>query len=196
MITRYRDIEKYLANMWTYLLAPVALDLGFSEDENERVIVERLNGTPLPKASSIITFRIDEYNTWRAQRYGHGTITYDRYGNEVIGELRTFKCIVTIMSKGLGDAFDTARFLIANLQNGRYNDYVNNKGRLLGIEQISTLRNLSDIENATWTERVEFDVQLNFRDTILVNNQTLFVKKPDTPGELPQSVDIDTKLTK
>jgi len=196
MMIRYRDIEKYLANMWTYLLAPNALEYGFSENENERVIVERQNGTPLPNASSIVTFRIDEYDNWRAQRYGAGTMGYDRYGNEKITELRTFKCVVTIMSKRIGDAFDTARFLIANLQNTRYNDYVNDKGRLLGIERISGLKNLSDIENATWTERITFDVQLNFKDTILVNNQTLFVKKPDTPGEVPVSVEVTTKMKK
>lgn len=195
-MTRYKDIEKYLANMWTYLLGPQAIDFGFSEQENERVQAERQNGAPLPKTSTILTFRIDDYNNWRAQRYGRGTISYDRYGAEVISELRTFRCIVNIMSKNLGDAFDAARFVIANLQNNRYNEFVTKNGRLLGIEQIYTMKNLSDLENGTWTERVSFEVQMNFIDTMLVNDPTLFVKKPETPGDLPQSVDISTELKK
>lgn len=195
-MTRYKDIEKYLANMWTYLLGPQAIDFGFSEQENERVQAERQNGAPLPKTSTILTFRIDDYNNWRAQRYGRGTIGYDRYGAEVISELRTFRCIVNIMSKNLGDAFDSARFVIANLQNNRYNEFVTKNGRLLGIEQIYTMKNLSDLENGTWTERVSFEVQMNFIDTMLVNDPTLFVKKPETPGDLPQSVDISTELKK
>lgn len=195
-MTRYKDIEKYLANMWTYLLGPQAIDFGFSEQENERVQAERQNGAPLPKTSTILTFRIDDYNNWRAQRYGRGTISYDRYGAEVISELRTFRCIVNIMSKNLGDAFDAARFVIANLQNNRYNEFVTKNGRLLGIEQIYTMKNLSDLENGTWTERVSFEVQMNFIDTMLVKDPTLFVKKPETPGDLPQSVDISTELKK
>lgn len=195
-MTRYKDIEKYLANMWTYMLGPQAIDFGFSEQENERVQAERQNGAPLPKTSTILTFRIDDYNNWRSQRYGRGTIGYDRYGAEIISELRTFRCVVNIMSKNLGDAFDAARFVIANLQNNRYNEFVTKNGRLLGIEQIYTMKNLSDLENGTWTERVSFEVQMNFIDTMLVNDPTLFVKKPDTPGDLPQSVDISTGLIK
>jgi len=195
-LTRYKDIERYLARMWTYLLGPQAIDFGFAEAENERVIAERQNGSPLPHASTVLTFRIDDYNNWRAQRYGRGTVGYDRYGGEIISELRTFRCVVNIMSKELGDAFDAARFVIANLQNNRYNEFVTKNGRLLGIEQITTMKNLSDLENGTWTERVSFEVQMNFIDTMLVNDPTLFVKKPETPGDLPQSVDISTELIK
>lgn len=195
-MARYKDIERYLARMWTALLGPQAVDFGYSENENERVITERQNGAPLPAASTVLTFRIDDYNNWRAQRYGRGTIGYDKYGAEIISELRTFRCIVNIMSKERGDAFDSARFVIANLQNNRYNDFVNDNGRLLGIEQIYSMKNLSDIENGAWTERVSFEVQMNFIDTMLVNDPTLFVKKPETPGDLPQSVDINTELKK
>ena len=195
-MVRYAELERYIARMWLALLGPQAEQFGFSVNENERIIAERQNGAPLPDSNTVMTFRVDEYNNWRSQRYGRGTITYDRYGGEIIGELRTFKCVVNIMSKKLGDAFDTARFVIANLQNNRYNDFVQKNGRLLGIEQIGKMVNLSDLENGTWTERVNFAVQMNFRETILVNDPTLFVKKPDTPGELPESVDITTNLTK
>ena len=195
-MVRYAELERYIARMWLALLGPQAEEFGFSVNENERIIAERQNGAPLPDSNTVMTFRVDEYNNWRSQRYGRGTITYDRYGGEIIGEMRTFKCVVNIMSKKLGDAFDTARFVIANLQNNRYNDFVQKNGRLLGIEQIGKMVNLSDLENGTWTERVNFEVQMNFRETILVNDPTLFVKKPDTPGELPESVDITTNLTK
>ena len=193
---KYADSEKYLANMWVALLGPQAVDFGFSEMENERAQVERQNGAPLPEAKTILTFRIDNYDNWRSRRYGTATVGYDQYGAEYISELRTFSCIVNIMSKGLGDAFDSARFVIANLQNNRYNDFVTNNGRLLGIEQIYPMKNLSDLENGTWTERVSFEVQMNFIDTYLVNDPTMFVKKPDTPGELPKSVGISTELIK
>lgn len=195
-MVRYAELERYLARMWLSLLGPQAEEFGFSVAENERVIAERQNGAPLPDSNTVMTFRVDNYDNWRAQRYGRGTIGYDRYGGEIIGELRTFKCVVNIMSKTLGDAFDSARFIIANLQNNRYNEFVQKNGRLLGVEQIGKMVNLSDLENGTWTERVNFEVQMNFRETILVNDPTLFVKKPDTPGELPESVDITTNLTK
>lgn len=190
---RYRDLEKYLTKTWVAMLGNNAPEFGFSEVENERVIVERQNGAPLPNANTVLTFRVDNYDNWRAQRYGRGTIGYDRYGNEIICEQRTFKCVVNIMSKNLGDAFDAARFVIANLQNNRYNKFVNENGRAVGIEQISKLKNLSDIENGTWTERVNFEVQMNFLETIVVNDPTLFVKKPNTLGELPESVEIHTE---
>lgn len=193
---KYKDIEKYLANMWVSLLGAQAEEFGFSENENERAQVERQNGAPLPDARTILTFRLDDYENWRSRRYGRATVGYDQYGGEYISELRTFRCVVNIMSKGLGDAFDATRFIIANLQNNRYNDFVTKNGRLLGIEQIYPMKNLSDLENGTWTERVSFEVQMNFIDTYLVNDPTMFVKKPDTPGDLPNSVEIDTNLIK
>lgn len=195
-MVRYVDLERYLARMWLALLGPQAEEFGYSISENERVIIERQNGAPLPDASTVMTFRIDNYDYWRAQRYGRATVGYDEYGGEIISELRTFKCVVNIMSKNLGDAFDSARFVIANLQNNRYNEFVINNGRLLGIEQIGRLKNLSDLENGTWTERVNFEVQMNFIETILVNDPTLFVKKPESVGDLPESVDITTNITK
>lgn len=193
---RYVELEKYLANMWTALLGNNAVEFGFSESPNERVLLERQNGAPLPAVDTIMTFRVDNYDNWRAQRYGRGTVGYDRYGNEIICELRTFKCSCEIMSKTIGNAFDASRFVIANLQNNRYNDFVTEKGRVVGIEQIGKVVNLSALENGTWTERIHFEVQMNFLETILVNDPTLFVKKPETRGELPNSVEISTQLTK
>lgn len=195
-MTNYTDIEKYITNLFVHLLGEQALNLGFAELENERVIVERQNGAPLPDAATILTFRLDDYDTWRAQRYGRATVTYDKNGREVISELRTFKCIVNIMSKKLGCSFDSARFLLANLQNNRYNNFVNNNGRMLGIEQISHIRNLSDLENGTWTERVNFEITMNFRETLVIDDNTIFVKTPTDLSDLPSSVEFETNVKK
>lgn len=195
-MTNYADIEKYITNMFVYLLGEQALNLGFSELENERVIVERQNGSPLPDASTVLTFRLDDYDTWRAQRYGRATFSYDKNGQEVISELRTFKCVVNIMSKKLGCSFDSARFLLANLQNNRYNNFVNNNGRMLGIEQIGKMKNLSDLENGTWTERVNVEIQMNFIETMVIDDNTIFVKTPTDLSDLPSSVEFETNIKK
>lgn len=193
-MTNYRDIEKYISRMFVALLGEQAISFGYSNEESERVIVERQNGSPLPEAATVLTFRLDNYDTWRAQRYGHGTVAYDDEGREIVSELRTFKCVVNIMSKKLGCSFDSARFLLANLQNNRYNNFVNNNGRMLGIEQISEIKNLSDLENGTWTERVNFEVQMNFIETIVINDNTMFVKTPTDLSDLPSSVDFETDV--
>jgi hypothetical protein len=98
------------------------------------------------------------------------------------------------MSKKLGDAFDSARFILANLQNNRYNEFVSNNGRMLGIEQISGLKNLSDLENGTWTERVNFEIQMNFIETIVLNDNVAFVRKPEDLSDLPNSVEFETEM--
>lgn len=195
-MTNYTDIEKYITNMFVTLLGEQALSYGYSQLENERVIVERQNGSPLPDASTVLTFRLDEYDTWRAQRYGRATVSYDKNGREVISELRTFKCVVNIMSKKLGCSFDSARFLLANLQNNRYNNFVNNNGRMLGIEQIGKMRNLSDLENGTWTERVNVEIQMNFIETMVIDDNTIFVKTPTDLSDLPSSVEFETNIKK
>lgn len=193
---KYRDLEKYICDMYLSLLGKDAQDFGFSEDDTNRVIIERQNGAPMPDATTVLTFRVDSYDNWGSQRYGRSENFIDKFGAEHILELRTFRCCVNVFSKNLGDAFDAARFIIANLQNGRYNTFVEQKGRLLGIENISTLRNLSGLENGTWTERVYFEVKMNFREEIVVNNHTLFVKTPETLGDLAQSVEVKTNITK
>lgn len=195
-MTNYKDIEKYLSKMFVALLGAQAADFNYSEDDSERALVERQNGAALPNTATILTFRIDDYDNWRAQRYGHGTVRYNAQGHEVISELRTFKCVVNIMSKKLGDAFDSARFILANLQNNRYNEFVSNNGRLLGIEQISMIKNLSDLENGTWTERVGFEIQMNFIETLVINDNVAFIRKPTDLEDLPNSVDFETELKK
>ena len=195
-MTNYTDIEKYITNMFVSLLGDQALTFGISGSANERVSVERQKGAPLPDTTTILTFRLDEYDTWRAQRYGHATISYDDKGREVISELRTFKCVVNIMSKKLGCSFDSARFLLANLQNNRYNNFVNNNGRMLGIEQIGKMKNLSDLENGTWTERVNVEIQMNFIETMVIDDNTMFVKTPTDLSDLPSSVEFETNIKK
>ena len=46
--------------MFVSLLGEQALAMGFSNNENERVLAERQNGAPLPDASTLLTFRIDD----------------------------------------------------------------------------------------------------------------------------------------
>lgn len=196
---RYVEVEKYIVNMFVSLLGRDGLDFGFKDDTTNWVIIERQNGTPMPDVNTVITMRLDDYNNWtgnsnRGQRYGRSSVGFDKYGNEVITELRTFKCVVNVMSKGIGDSFDTARFLIANLQNNRYNNYIGQKGRLLGIENISSMKNLSSLENGTWTERVCFEIKMNFREEITLKDHTLFVKVPETLSELTQSVNITNNV--
>lgn len=192
----YKDLEKYISNMFVSLLGSQATLFGFADDANIWCLAERQNSSPLPDTSTVLYFRVDNYENWRAQRYGRATIGYDAQGNEFIAEMRTFRCIVTIMSKNLGDAFDSSRFLIANLQNNRYNTYVSENGRLLGIEQIYKMKNLSDLENGTWTERIQFEIQMNFREEIEVKDTQMFVKVPETPADLVESVEMRINLEK
>lgn len=193
---RYKDIEKYLCNLFAYLIEPVAEEYNFSTNSTERVIVERQNIAPMPDVQTIITLRLDNYNNWRAQRYGSNHVGYKENGDEIISELRTFDVYVNIMSKNLGDAFDSMRFIIANLQNNRYNDFVAQNGRMIGIENISTVKNLSDLENGSWTERTHVELRMNMIDTTVIKSQTVFVRTPTDLADVPNSVEITAETKK
>lgn len=193
---RYKDLEKYLSDLIAFLVAPEAEAFNFSQNETERVIVERQNVYPMPDVKTIATLRVDNYDAWRSHRYGRATVYYDDKGAEHISELRTCRVYLNVLSKGLGDAFDATRFIIANLQNNRYNDFIRQKGRLLGIENISSMKNLSDLENGSWTERIHVEFDVTFKDDIVVKEPVIFVKKPETVGDLPESVDITTEMKK
>lgn len=193
----YKYLSEYISDMFVALLGKDGLDFGFSGDQNEWAIAERQAGAAMPEATTVLFYRIDDYNNWSDRQYGSNSFsTTDAYGNGVIDELRTFKCKINVLSKQQGSAFDAVRFIIANLRNDRYNTFVRQKGRLLGIETVSKVRNLSSLENGTWTERVYFEIQFNFREQIVVNNHTLFVKVPETLGDLAQSVDVKINVTK
>lgn len=192
----YVELEKYLCNMFNALIGRNYASFEFSEDPSHRVLVERQNSASMPEAKTIVTLRIDNLNNWRSQRYGQGTVYFDENGDEHIYELRTFDVYVNVMSKGLGNAFDAARFIIANLQNNRYNEFVQQSGRLLGLERISTLRNLSDLENGTWTERVHFECKMNYKEEIIVSDTTDFVHRPTDLDDVVNSVDVTTEFKK
>ena len=195
-MVKYKELESYLVDLFTFLIEPFAEEYNFSSNPTERVIVERQNIAPMPDVKTIITLRIDNYNNWRVQRYGSNHISYDALGNEIISELRTFDVYVNVMSKGLGDAFDATRFIIANLQNNRYNDFVAQKGRLLGIENVSSVKNLSDLENGVWTERIHTEIRMNYKDETIIPTGTIFVKTPDSLSDLSKSVNITTETKK
>ena len=182
--------------MFVAMLGDEALDFGFSTLDNERALAERQNSSPLPEATTVLTFRIDDYNNWRSQRYGRSAVMFREDGAEVISELRTFTCIVNIMSKKLGCAFDATRFILANLQNNRYNNFVNENGRLLGIEQIGKIKNISDLENGSWTERINVEITMTHKEWLVIKDNTLFVKTPDNLADLADSVDIKINTKK
>lgn len=192
----YRTLTEYISDMFVALLGSDGPNFGFSQDTNEWAIAERQAGAAMPEATTIILYRIDDYNDWSDRQYGSSAHKIDQYGNEIIYELRTFRCRVNVLSKQLGSAFDATRFVIANLRNNRYNTFVRQKGRLLGIESVSKVKNLSNLENGTWTERVCFDIQFTFREEVTVNSHTLFVKVPETLGDLAQSVDVNVNVKK
>ena len=192
----YVTLEKYICNMINALIGSNYALFNFSNEPSHRVLAERQKISVMPDAKTIVTIRIDNYNNWRAQRYGRGTVYYDADGTEHIYELRTFDVYVNVMSKGLGDAFDAARFIIANLQNNRYNDFVRQSGRLLGIERMTTLKNLSNLDNGVWTERAHFELRMNFKEEIIVQDAVEFVTRPDTLDDLPDSVELTTELKK
>lgn len=195
-MVNYKTLTEYLSDMFVALLGADGPNFGFSQDSNEWAIAERQAGAAMPEATTVIVYRIDDYNNWTDRQYAASSHKVDEYGNETIYELRTFKCRVNVLSKQLGGAFDATRFIIANLRNNRYNTFVKQKGRLLGIESVSKVKNLSSLENGTWTERVCFDIQFDFREEITVNSHTLFVKVPETLGDLAQSVEVNVNVTK
>lgn len=192
---RYKTLEKYLANMFVSLVGNNWEELGFDEDETRRCLVERQNKLAMPGANTIIQFRLDNFSNWRGNRYRKSSYTDDS-GNETILELRTARCVVTVLSKNLGDAFDTYRLLVANIQNQRYNDYVNSNGRRIGIESISQEKNLSQLENGTWTERIQFEIQINYRDVITNSDIEMYTHTPEDLPDCDNSVRFTVRTTK
>lgn len=188
---KYKDIQNYIFDIFDTVFGEQAVDFGFSADKNKRYIFERQNISPLPSETTVLTYRIDNFDNWRAQRYGRSS-RYNEDGYEEIIELKTFRLRVNILSKELGSAFDAMRFFIANLQNERYN---NMERRLLGIENISKMLNLTALENSTWSERIQVDVQMNFIDVITNDDLGSFTRIPVDVEDVTNSVktNIDIK---
>lgn len=192
---RYKDIERYLANMFVYMIGNHWDELGFSSDETKRCLVERQNKLAMPESNTLIQFRLDNFDNWRTNRYRSSSYV-SSFGEEEILELRTARCVITVLSKNLGDAFDASRLLVANLQNQRYNDFVSSNGRRLGIESISKAKNLSMLENGAWTERIQIEVQFNWRDVISNNDKEMFVHTPEDISDVDNSVQFTVQTTR
>lgn len=171
------------------MLGSESVLFGFSEDVTRRAIEERQANTFMPGESTVLYYRIDNYEGWRAQRTRSDNYI-DRDGKEHIHEMRTFKIVLNFLSKEIGSAFDASRFLVANMQNNRYNEYINKVGAVYSIEQIGKMKNLSVLENGVWTERVQVILQANMKETIVVDNSTGFVTVPESISDLKDSVDF------
>lgn len=192
MIT-FLDLEKQMIILFNGLFKNNATMFGFPLDSTKRYLSERNNNSTRSSSdTTLLYFRIDNNNPWHnGQQFDHD---YTSLGKEIIYELREVDCIITIYSKEKGMSFDAYRYLKAQIRNTRFEDVRRDGGFILGLTNITNPINLTALENKTWTERLQFTITFNFRDTIVNDDGVVFTHIPSSFEDVTNSADVNTKL--
>lgn len=198
MITK-KKLEDDLFTFFDTLFSVDRKDFGFFYDEENPLksdgcfLAERQNQAIRPADKTLLYFRIDDYEDWGGKRVGTGHY-YTQDNTEVVTQLKTFTCIVNILSKIEGAAYDASNFLVAMAQSQRYEQMINEGKLTIHLKQVSEPRDLTILENSTWVERIETRFVFNFVNEVENKEIQYSVHTPSSMGDVVNSVDYTNTL--
>jgi hypothetical protein len=171
------QIEERLFDYFNDVFGAERALFGFSDDENEAYIVDRQTDSPRPAASTVLFYRVESVAPIGGM-ITSDEVLIDRTGSrtEYIERQRKVHVITNILSKYKGLAKDAINFFIAASQTSRgYNSSYTGTFEFPLHNIANDLRDLTNLENDAWTERVEADLYFNFKDRIDLDVQNMIV---------------------
>jgi len=196
MISSFK-LEERLFDYFDTVFGTSASAFLFSNSASANYIVGRYYDAPRPAASTLLV-----YDLLSVKPLGNtqsvDTVTIDRYTREEsVDILRQIEVGVNIISKYKGYAKDALSFLIASNQTTRGAEacYPNISASSFDIAlmNIDGIKDLTELENSMWTDRVEANFIFNFADTLTFGTQNLIVA-PSGVELTKTKVDFDIEL--
>lgn len=195
MLTNAKRIEMCYSLLSAMLPNDKALEFGFDENPDKRIILSYTNQTPRPDTKTVMYFTIRDEAYKQARSDPHH---YTKDNVEVLEHMRQMTLTLDVYSKvvPIGTSNDVVRWLNSALISDMYDDWKQINKYPIVIENIEPIIDLSYLlEGNVWNNRAQLVVKLNYRDTTKMA-KVYFTRRPIDLADTPNSVNAQTILKK
>lgn len=195
MLTNAKRIEMCYSLLSAMLPNDKALEFGFDENPDKRIILSYTNQTPRPDTKTVMYFTIKDEAYKQARSDPHH---YTKDNVEVLEHMRQIRLTIDIFSKAIpiGMSNDVAQWLNTALISDMYYEWQLATGWSAVIENIEIMPDLSYLlEGQVWNNRAQLVVKLNYRDNTTMSVVTM-TRRPIDLADTPNSVNAQTILKK
>lgn len=169
----------------------------FDNSASGSFIVGRYYDTPRPSASTILVFDLKSIMPLGSSLSSDEVVLDRVTREEYINMIRQANVTVNIISKYKGCAKDAMSFLLAGLQTTRGNEasYPSMSASSFDIScvNVTDIKDLSEVENSMWTERVEAEFYFQFKDRLSFGSQS-FIDAPSSVYLTKNKIDYDIDM--
>lgn len=165
MLTNAKRIEMCYSLLSAMLPNDKALEFGFDENPDKRIILSYTNQTPRPDTKTVMYFTIRDEAYKQARSDPHH---YTKDNVEVLEHMRQMTLTLDVYSKvvPIGTSNDVVRWLNSALISDMYEDWQRATGWSAVIENIEIMPDLSYmLQDQVWNNRAQLVIKLNYRDT-------------------------------
>lgn len=165
MLTNAKRIEMCYSLLSAMLPNDKALEFGFDENPDKRIILSYTNQTPRPDTKTVMYFTIKDEAYKQARSDPHH---YTKDNVEVLEHMRQMTLTLDVYSKvvPIGTSNDVVRWLNSALISDMYEDWQRATGWSAVIENIEIMPDLSYmLQDQVWNNRAQLVIKLNYRDT-------------------------------
>ena len=190
-----QQVSNRIAQMLEHLFLTNSLDYGFSSTKGKRFIPENQNNATTPKVKTVLYFRYVPLSTI-GNPISSMTKTFNRTNSkEIITEYKNIEITINILSKTRGHAKDAINFLLMAIQSDRKTNacYDSSLDFNLILYNSSEVRDLTEMENSTWTERQEISLFCTYKSDTNIDD-ALFTDVPDSLEETKDVIQFETEL--
>lgn len=194
MITHYQ-LEERVFEYFEAIFKGNQILFGFKNAASASFFVDRQTNAPRIAGSSLLYFRVDQPMSLGNQLSDHPYFNRQT-GLEQIDYHKQIHVTVNVLSKLKGMAKSTLIFLQGANQSSRHYDACYDTGDFnLACHNIDqNFRDLSSLENASWTERVEADLYFNYKDVIILSDPGSLIMAPSSVYLTKNKVDFEIDL--
>lgn len=196
MISAFQ-IEARLYDYFNTIFGSNATAFGFSASASASFIVGRYYDTVRPAVSTVLVYDVNNITTLGNTQSVDSVSINRTTGNETVDMLRRADVTVNIISKFKGSAKDAMSFLIASNQTTRGYEAcypsLSASSFDIALSNITEIKDLSEIENGMWTERIEAEFNFNFADTLSFGVQGL-ITAPSSVDLTKTKIDFDIEV--
>lgn len=195
MITVY-ELESRVFGFFDKIFSGDQVSFGLSNSSCAAFIVDRQTEAPRTFNESILYYRVNDVSPIGNYISVDEVKINPSTGLEYIETLRKVHVVVNILSKSKGMAKTAMNFIIAANQTSRkldacYSDDFDFELPLYNIDR--NIRDLTELENKAWTERVEADFYFNYKDVIDFDTQPL-INTPSSVEDVSNIVHFEIDL--
>lgn len=165
MLTNAKRIEMCYSLLSAMLPNDKALEFGFDENPDKRIILSYTNQTPRPDTKTVMYFTIKDEAYKQARSDPHH---YTKDNVEVLEHMRQMTLTLDVYSKvvPIGTSNDVVCWLNSALISDMYEDWQRATGWSAVIENIEIMPDLSYmLQDQVWNNRAQLVIKLNYRDT-------------------------------